>query len=96
MLQPLHVWVPSIAPSGMAFVSGSQFPQWQGNLLVGALRGQMLVRLVLDAEKVLREERLLQGRAGRIRDVRMGPDGLIYLLSDGSDGALMRLEPARP
>jgi glucose/arabinose dehydrogenase len=96
MVQPLHVWVPSIAPSGMAFVSGSQFPQWQGNLLVGALRGQMLVRLVLDGEKVLREERLLQGRAGRIRDVRMGPDGLVYLLSDGPDGALMRLEPARP
>jgi aldose sugar dehydrogenase len=96
MVQPLHVWVPSIAPSGMAFVSGAQFPQWQGNLLVGALRGQMLVRLVLDGEKVLREERLLQGRAGRIRDVRMGPDGLIYLLSDVSDGALMRLEPARP
>jgi glucose/arabinose dehydrogenase len=96
MVQPLHVWVPSIAPSGMAFVNGSQFPQWQGNLLVGALRGQMLVRLVLDGEKVLREERLLQGRAGRIRDVRMGPDGLVYLLSDGPDGALMRLEPARP
>ncbi|WP_396432569.1 PQQ-dependent sugar dehydrogenase [Limnohabitans sp.] len=96
MVQPLHVWVPSIAPSGMAFVSGSQFPQWQGNLLVGALRGQMLVRLVLDGEKVLREERLLQGRAGRIRDVRMGPDGLVYLLSDGPNGALMRLEPARP
>ena len=63
---------------------------------MGALRGQMLVRLVLDGEKVMREERLLQGRAGRIRDVRMGPDGLVYLLSDGSDGALMRLEPARP
>ena len=96
MVQPLYKWVPSIAPSGMAFVSGSQFPQWQGDLLVGALRGQMLVRLVLDGEKVLREERLLQGRAGRIRDVRMGPDGLVYLLSDGPDGALMRLEPARP
>ena len=96
MVQPLHKWVPSVAPSGMAFVSGSQFPQWQGDLLVGALRGQLLVRLVLDGEKVLREERLLQGRAGRIRDVRMGPDGLIYLLSDGPDGALMRLEPARP
>lgn len=96
MLQPLHVWVPSIAPSGMAFVSGSQFPQWQGDLLVGALRGQMLVRLVLDGEKVLREERLLQGRVGRIRDVRMGPDGFIYLLSDGPDGALMRLEPVKP
>ncbi len=96
MVQPLHVWVPSIAPSGMAFVSGSQFPQWQGNVLVGALRGQMLVRLVLDGEKVIREERLLQGRAGRIRDVRMGPDGLVYMLSDSSNGALMRLEPERP
>lgn len=96
MVQPLYKWVPSIAPSGMAFVSGSQFPQWQGDLLVGALRGQMLVRLVLDGEKVLREERLLQGRTGRIRDVRMGPDGLVYLLSDGPDGALMRLEPVRP
>lgn len=96
MVQPLHVWVPSIAPSGMAFVSGAQFPQWQGDLLVGALRGQMLVRLVLDGEKVIREERLLQGWAGRIRDVRMGPDGFIYLLSDAPDGALMRLEPARP
>ena len=96
MVQPLYKWVPSIAPSGLAFVNGSQFPQWQGDLLVGALRGQMLVRLVLDGEKVMREERLLQGRAGRIRDVRMGPDGLVYLLSDGSDGALMRLEPVRP
>lgn len=96
MVQPLHKWVPSIAPSGMAFVSGSQFPQWQGDLLVGALRGQMLVRLVLDGEKVLREERLLQGRAGRIRDVRMGPDGFVYLLSDGPDGAMMRLEPVKP
>lgn len=96
MVQPLYKWVPSIAPSGMAFVSGSQFPQWQGDLLVGALRGQLLVRLVLDGEKVLREERLLQGRTGRIRDVRMGPDGLVYLLSDGPDGALMRLEPVRP
>ncbi len=96
MVQPLHIWVPSIAPSGMAFVSGSQFPQWQGNVLVGALRGQMLVRLVLDGEKVIREERLLQGRAGRIRDVRMGPDGLVYLLSDSPNGALMRLEAERP
>ena len=96
MVQPLHVWVPSIAPSGMAFVSGSQFLQWQGNLLVGALRSQTLVRLVLDGEKVVREERLLQGQVGRIRDVRMGPDGLVYLLSDGPDGALMRLEPVKP
>ena len=95
MEQPLHAWVPSIAPSGMAFVSGSHFPQWQGNLLVGALRGQMLVRLTLDGEKVLGEERLLQGRS-RLRDVRMGPDGFVYLLSDEAQGALLRLEPVKP
>ena len=93
--QPLHAWVPSIAPSGMAFVSGSHFPQWQGNLLVGALRGQMLVRLTLDGEKVLGEERLLQGRS-RLRDVRMGPDGFVYLLTDEAQGALLRLEPVKP
>ncbi|MEN9589448.1 MAG: hypothetical protein RLZZ481_1234 [Pseudomonadota bacterium] len=95
MVQPLHVWVPSIAPSGMAFVSGPQFPQWRGNLLVGALRGQMLVRLTLDGEKVLGEERLLQGRF-RLRDVRMGPDGFVYLLTDEAQGALLRLEPVKP
>ena len=94
--QPLHAWVPSIAPSGMAFVSGSHFPQWQGNLLVGALRGQMLVRLTLSGEKVIKEERLLQGRLGRIRDVRMGPDGFVYLLTDDAQGALLRLEPLKP
>ena len=96
MVQPLHVWSPSIAPSGMAFVSGTQFPQWQGDLLVGALRGQMLVRLVLSGEKVLREERLLQNRVGRIRDVRLGPDGLVYLLTDDDQGVLLRLEPVKP
>jgi len=96
MVQPLQVWVPSIAPSGMAFVSGSQFSQWRGNMLVGALRGQMLVRLTLEGDKVLSEERLFQGRPGRIRDVRMGPDGLVYLLTDDPQGALLRLEPAKP
>ena len=96
MVQPLHVWVPSIAPSGMAFVSGSKFPQWTGDLLVGALRDQMLVRLELDGEKVVREERLLQGLVGRIRDVRMGPDGLVYLLTDSAEGSLLRLEPIKP
>ena len=96
MVQPLHLWVPSIAPSGMAFVSGSRFPQWAGDLLVGALRDQMLVRLVLDGEKVVREERLLKGLVGRIRDVRMGPDGLVYLLTDDAEGALLRLEPVQP
>ena len=63
---------------------------------MGALRGQMLVRLSLDGEKVLGEERLLQGRGWRIRDVRMGPDGLVYLLTDEAQGSLLRLEPTKP
>jgi glucose/arabinose dehydrogenase len=93
MAQPLHYWVPSIAPSGMAFYAGDKFPRWKGDLFVGALRDQMLVRLKLDGEKVLKEERLLKGVLGRIRDVRVGPDGLIYLLTDESSGVLARLEP---
>lgn len=93
MAQPLHVWVPSIAPSGMAFYSGDKFPGWRGDLFVGALRDQMLVRLKLDGEKVVMEERLLQGVLGRIRDVRMGPEGFVYLLTDSSNGVLARLEP---
>ena len=94
MAQPLYKWVPSIAPSGMAFYTGERFPRWRGNLFVGALRDQMLVRLVLDGEQVLKEERLLKGVLGRIRDVRAGPDGLLYLLTDESRGVLARLEPA--
>ena len=93
MEQPLHVWVPSIAPSGMAFVQSDVFTQWRNNLLVGALRGQMLVRIELNGEKIVHEERLLQGQVGRIRDVRIGPDGLVYLLTDDSEGELLRLEP---
>jgi aldose sugar dehydrogenase len=94
MQQPLYYWVPSIAPSGMAFYTGDKFPKWRGNLLVGALRDQMLVRLKLDGEKVVGEERLLRGALGRIRDVRAGPDGFIYLLTDEGNGKLLRLEPA--
>jgi aldose sugar dehydrogenase len=94
MMQPLHYWVPSIAPSGMAFYTGDKFPRWRGDLFVGALKDEMLVRLKLDGEKVVREERLLKGRVGRIRDVRAGPDGNLYLLTDESAGALFRLEPA--
>jgi glucose/arabinose dehydrogenase len=93
MEPPIHHWVPSIAPSGMAFYTGERFPRWQGNLFVGALRDRMLVRLELDGEKVVREERLLKDAIGRIRDVRSGPDALIYLLTDDSDGVLARLEP---
>jgi aldose sugar dehydrogenase len=94
MVDPLHVWVPSIAPSGMAFYTGTRFPRWQGNLFVGALAGQTLVRLTLEGERIVREERLFNGVLGRIRDVRQGPDGLLYLLTDAQDGQLIRLEPA--
>jgi glucose/arabinose dehydrogenase len=94
MEQPLHKWVPSIAPSGMAFYMGDRFPKWRGDLFVGALRAELLVRLKLDGEKIVHEERLLKGALGRIRDVRAGPDGLIYLLTDESRGVLARLEPA--
>ena len=93
MEQPLYYWVPSIAPSGMAFYDGERFPRWKGNLFVGALRDRMLVRLQLDGEKVVKEERLLQNAIGRIRDVRAGPDGYLYLLTDDSAGMLARLEP---
>ena len=93
MQQPVHYWVPSIAPSGMAFYTGDKFERWKGDLFVGALRDQMLVRVKLDGEKVVSEERLLKGVLGRIRDVRAGPDGLIYLLTDESNGKLVRLEP---
>ena len=95
MEQPLHYWVPSIAPSGMAFYAGDAFPGWRGNLLVGALRDEMVVRLELDGEKVVREERLIKGAIGRIRDVRVGPDGLVYLLTDERDGVIARLEPVK-
>jgi glucose/arabinose dehydrogenase len=93
MAQPLWTWVPSIAPSGMAFYTSDRFPGWRGNLFVGALRGELLARLEIDNERVIREERLLEGKVGRIRDVRVGPDGLIYLLTDSDNGRLLRLEP---
>jgi glucose/arabinose dehydrogenase len=92
MEQPLTHWVPSIAPSGMAFVTGNRYPAWRGNLMVGALRGQMLVRLQLDGRKVVRQERLLTDLGERIRDVRQGPDGWLYLLTDSDNGKLLRLE----
>ena len=96
MEPPLHVWAPGVAPSGMTFVSGDKFPNWRGNLLVGALRGQMLLRLELREEGGVREEPLLQAQVGRIRDVRIGPDVFVYLLTDEYSGALLRLEPATP
>ncbi len=94
MAQPIWKWVPSIAPSGMAFYEGDKFPKWKGDLFVGALKDRMLVRLKVDGEKIVREERILRDALGRIRDVRAGPDGYLYLLTDSSDGTLVRLEPA--
>jgi glucose/arabinose dehydrogenase len=93
MEQPLYYWVPSIAPSGMAFYEGDKFPNWRSNMLVGSLKDEMLVRLELDGEKVTKEERLIKGAIGRIREVRVGPDGLVYLLTDERRGVLARLEP---
>jgi len=95
MEQPIKYWVPSIAPSGMAFYTADLFPAWTGSLFVGALAGQMLVRLTLDGEKVTREERLLQGLRERIRDVRQGPDGALWLLTDSGSGRILRVSPAK-
>lgn len=93
MEQPIHYWDPSIAPSGMAFVTSDKYPDWQGSLLVGALRGQHLARLELDGDKVVAEEKLLTELGERIRDVRQAPDGFIYVLTDSDDGRLIRLVP---
>ncbi|MCP4286595.1 MAG: PQQ-dependent sugar dehydrogenase [Gammaproteobacteria bacterium] len=93
MVQPEYYWVPSIAPSGMSFYSSDRFPQWRGSLFIGSLKFSLLTRLELNNGKVVKEERLLRGVVGRIRDVRTGPDGLIYLLTDEPDGRLVRLEP---
>ena len=93
MEQPRTFWVPSIAPSGLTVYRGDRFPGWDGNLFVGALRAQLLVRLELEGDRVVREERLLTDFGNRIRDVRTGPDGLIYLLLDENDAAVWRLEP---
>ena len=95
MEQPVKYWVPSIAPSGMAFYTADLFSAWKGNLFVGALAGQMLVRLELDGEKVTKEERLLTDLRERIRDVRQGPDGAIWLLTDSGNGRLLRLAPGK-
>lgn len=93
--QPVYYWDPSIAPSGMAILSGaSLFPSWEGDMLVGALRAQMLVRLDRTSGTIISEERLFEGDLGRIRDVRQGPDGAIWVLVDDSNGALVRIAPA--
>ena len=98
MEQPLHHWTPSIAPSGMAFLTSDRYGKaWQGNLFVGSLKFAYLNRIELSAPnngKVLRESKLISEEGARIRDVRQGPDGLLYLLTDSSNGKLMRLLPS--
>ena len=98
---PMLMWVPSIAPTGLQFYTGDRFPAWKGNLFVGSgRRGEIpgtggLERVVLNERfEDLRRETLLSPLRQRIRDVRQGPDGLLYLLTDEEDGALLRLEPA--
>jgi glucose/arabinose dehydrogenase len=92
--QPIYYWDPSIAPSGMAFYTGDRFPAWRGNLFVGALKAQILVRLELDGARIVKEERLLATLGERIRDVRQGADGFLYLVTDNDPGRVLRLEPA--
>lgn len=97
MEQPLHYWVPSIAPSGMAFLTSERYGKsWRGNLFVGSLKFGYLDRIELSApfgSKVVKETRLLTEVGERIRDVRQGPDGLLYVLTDSRDGKLIRLLP---
>lgn len=91
--QPLKTWVPiSIAPSGMAFLTSERYPGWKGSLFIGALRGQALHRLTLQGRRVVGEQQLLTRLNERIRDVRQGPDGWLYVLTDSPDGRVIRLE----
>ena len=91
MEQPLHFWVPSIAPSGMAFYTGDAFPGWRGSLFIGAMAGRHLNRLVIRDGRVATEERLLRDRSWRVREVRQGGDGLLYIAVD--QGMILRLRP---
>lgn len=94
MAQPVHIWVPSIAPSGMAFYSGDAFPAWKGDLFVGSLKFGLLVRLTLKGDEIVAEERMLDDAYGRIRAVAEGPEGLLWLLTDERNGKLLKLTPA--
>ncbi|KPF80529.1 glucose dehydrogenase [alpha proteobacterium AAP81b] len=95
MEQPVHYWDPVIAPSGLAIYSGAMFPEWRGNFLTGGLATKALIRLVVEKDRVVGEERLLTDREERIRDVVEGPDGALYLLTDAENGKLLRVSAAR-
>jgi glucose/arabinose dehydrogenase len=90
---PITTWVPrSIAPSGLAFYTGSRYPEWRGHLFLGALAGQALWRVQLDGTRVVQREPVAMDLRERIRDVRQGPDGWLYLLTDSASGRILRLE----
>jgi glucose/arabinose dehydrogenase len=91
--EPVHVWTPSIAPSGMAFYTADRFPSWQGRLFVGALAQTHLAMLTLEENKVVNETRLLDDLGARIRDVAQGPDGFLYVLTDEDNGRILRISP---
>ncbi len=95
MVDAIYSWTPVIAPSGMLFYSGEAFPDWQGDLFVGGLASTALVRLELDGERVVHEERLLEPLKQRIRDVAEGPDGALYVATDEAEGRILRIVPAR-
>jgi glucose/arabinose dehydrogenase len=94
MEQPVTIWVPSIGLSGMAFYTGERFPAWKGNIFVGGLAGQVLQRLAFTPRGPIGRESLLAELKQRIRDVRQGPDGLLYVATDANPGAILRIEPA--
>ena len=93
MEQPIYFWTPDIAPAGIAFYTGKQFPAWQDNLFVASLVGKSIIRLVLNGDRVVAEERLLVDLNTRMRGVATGPDGALYVLTDGPDGKILRLVP---
>ena len=92
--QPRYYWDPVIAPSGAQFYSGDAFPAWRGSLFIGALKERRLVRLVLEDDRVVGEEHLLVERGRRLRDVRQGPEGALYIVTDEANGELWKLSPA--
>lgn len=91
--QPLHYWDPSISPSGLDFYDGALIEGWQGDLIAGGLSGNVMVRLDMEGDTIVGEERLFEGQLGRIRDVRVGPDGAIYALTDAGNGQVIRVAP---